>query len=86
MLDANPVGGLVVDEFHPAVVTVPLWIAVDFKRHTLVVLEVVAVLQYVADAELECALRFVPVERVEVVADKAVKFVAVVAGAYAPQQ
>jgi len=43
--------------------------------------EVVAVFQHVADAELECALRFVPVEGVEVIADEAVKFVAVVAGA-----
>ena len=81
MGDANPVGGLVVDELYPAGVTVPLWVAVDVECDSFLMIEVVAVLQYVADAELECALRFVPVESVEVVADEAVKFVAVVTSA-----
>jgi len=79
MRDANPVGGLVVDEFHPAVVAVPLWVAADFERESFLMVEVVAIFQYVADPELECTLRFVPVEGVEVVADEAVKIVAVVA-------
>ena len=79
MLDANPVGGLVVNDFHPAVVAVPLWVAADFECESFLMGEVVAVFQYVADAEFECALCFVPVERVEVVADEAVKFVAIVA-------
>ena len=73
MGDANPVGGLVVDEFDPAVVTVPLWIAVDVERDSFLMGEVVAVLQHVADAELQRALRFVPVERVEIIADETVK-------------
>ena len=81
VLDANPVGSLVVDEFYPAVVTVPLWVAVNFERDSFLMVEVVAVFQHVANAELQRAPILVPVERVEVVADEAVKLVAVVAGA-----
>ena len=81
MGDANPVGGLVVGEFYPAVVTVPLWIAVNFERESFLMIKVIAVLQHVADAELERTPCFVPVERIEVVADEAVKFVAIVTGA-----
>jgi len=47
MLDTKPGSVFLVDEFQSTVLTAPLWVALDFECDTLVVLEIVAVLQYV---------------------------------------
>lgn len=78
MLDTNHARCLVVDEFEPAVVAVPLEIATEFERDTLVVFEVVAVLQHVADAELKRPAVLIPVDGVKVVAHDPVQLVTVV--------
>jgi len=85
ILDTKLGSVFVVDEFQAAIVTVPLWVAVQFERDPLVVLEIVAVSEYVTDAEFECTLVFVPVERVEIVTDETVQLVAVFSGAPVPR-
>lgn len=78
MLDTNLVSSLVVHELQPTIVTVPLWVAAYFEGDALLVLEVIAVPEYITDAELQRTMVFVPAERVEVVTDEAVQFIAIV--------
>ena len=76
MLDTKLVSLLFVDEFQAAVVTVSLREGPNFERDTLVMLEIVSLFEHVIDIEFECTPVFVPVERVEVVTDETVQFVA----------
>ena len=71
VLDTKLVSVLIVDAFYPTIVATPLRIATDFECDPLVVLEVVPVFEYITDAEFERTSVFVPVERVEIVADEA---------------
>ena len=77
MLDTKLISVFLVDEFQSAVITVPLWIAAYFECDALVVFEVVAILEYVTDAERKCADPLVSIQCVEVVADEAVRLVAI---------
>lgn len=72
MLDTKHVSRFVVDEFQPAIVTVPLWVPTNFECDALLVLEVVFVFEYVSNAEFERTRILVPIERVQVVSDEAV--------------
>lgn len=42
MLDTKLGCRVVVDEFYPAIVAIPLWVAPDFERDALLILEVVS--------------------------------------------
>jgi hypothetical protein len=52
MLDTKRVGSLVVEEFKSAIVTIPLWGPPYFEGEAFLIVEVVAVLEDVSDAEL----------------------------------
>ena len=85
VLDTKPVSVFIVDEFYSTVVATPLGITTDFECEPFVVLEVVAVFEYVTDAKFERTSVFVPVERVQIVTDEAVQLVAVVTSSPIPR-
>jgi len=84
VLDTKPVSVFIVDEFYLTVVATPLGITTDFECDPLVVLEAVAVFEYITDAKFERTSVFVPVEGVQVVPNEAVQLVAVVTSPLIP--
>jgi len=86
MLDTKLVSVLIVDELQSTVVATPLRITTDFECETFVVIKAVPVFKHVTNTEFKYTSLFVPVERVQVVADEAVQLVAVVTGAPIPRR
>ncbi len=81
MRDTKRSSCLVVDEFHPRIVTVPVGIPADFERDLFLVLEVVLLCENRSDAELQGTPILASVELVQVFADETVEIVAILTGA-----
>jgi hypothetical protein len=79
MCDTKHISSIIVDGFEPAIVTVPLRITTHFERDLFLIFEVVLVFEHSSDAELKRTSLLIPIERIQVVSDKPMECVSVVA-------